>query len=110
MIFDKALSWKLSLIMTIPHIGDIFYHYKYFVQKNSHYVYKVVGLAGNAHDDNYSDRWVVYAPQNVENNNDHLAKFGISCYIRPLEEFVGMVKVEGCTMPRFTKASKTVEF
>jgi hypothetical protein len=94
--------------MTIPQINDIFYHCKYFVQKDSHYIYKVIGLAGNAHADNYSDRWVVYIP--VDDESDHLAEFGITSYIRPLEEFLELVEVEGCKMPRFTKANKTVGF
>jgi hypothetical protein len=95
--------------MIVPQIGDIFYHYKYFTQKDSHYVYRVIGVAGNAHDDNYSDRWVVYVPLRMEDKIDHLTEFDINCYIRPLSEFLEMVTVDGCTMPRFSRASKIVE-
>ena len=86
--------------------GEIYYHYKYFTNQNlelkNHYIYKIIGLAGNASGDNYAQIWVVYEPLQ---KTDHLKEFGVDCYIRPLAEFLETVTVDDCQIPRFTKAN-----
>jgi hypothetical protein len=92
----------------IPQKGETYYHYKYFTapnpeeNQNSYYTYKIIGLAGNAHEDNYSQVWVVYEPLV---KTTHLSEFGIDCYIRPLKEFLEVLEIDNCQMPRFTKTN-----
>jgi hypothetical protein len=90
-----------------PQKNQIFYHYKYFLNSDSAYKYKIIGLAGNANNDKYHEKWVVYEPLD---KSLHLEKFGIDSYIRPLEEFLETVEVDGHKLPRFTLASHKANF
>jgi hypothetical protein len=87
------------------NIGDVFYHYKYFFSLDPHFTYKVTGIAGNASSDKYSEQWVVYEPIY---KSDHLEEHQITCYIRPMIEFLEFVDIDGNKMPRFTRANKTI--
>lgn len=90
-----------------PQTNQIYYHYKYFLETDPSYKYKVIGLAGNAHDDKYFEQWVVYEPLE---KSEHLQEFSIDCYIRPLKEFLEIIEVDGHKLPRFTLASKKSNF
>jgi hypothetical protein len=82
-----------------PQIGQIYYHYKHLTENKLDAVYEIIGIGGNAHGDQYDQKWVIYKP--VENTY-HLSQFEITCYICPLVEFMETVIINGQEIPRFS--------
>ena len=72
-----------------PKVGDFYYHYKHFTQNPNQDVlfhcYKIIGIAGDAHNDNYTTKFVIYKPIS---DMSFLNKNNITCYSRPIEEFL----------------------
>lgn len=90
--------------MTPPIPGDYYYHFKHFTQNPTLdirlHVYKVIGVAGDAHEDQYQNRTVIYEPVFELGN---LEKYQITCCSRPLVEFMEVVSRDGYTGLRFIK-------
>ncbi len=86
-----------------PRPGQYYFHYKHFTQKNNtdplYHSYYIIGIAGDAHNDNYDSRTVIYEPVAP---TEHIQTYELTCYSRPLEEFMEKVILDdGTTHSRF---------
>jgi hypothetical protein len=80
-------------LMKHPEKG-FYYHYKHDPQAEfNHYAYEVLGVA---RDSETSEMSVLYRPLY---DNDHLAP--ADHYVRPIDMFMGEVRVGEMTLPRF---------
>lgn len=85
-----------------PKINQYYFHFKHFIHPSSDpffHSYKVIGIAGDAHNNQYHNKSVIYVPT-FEGNFTKKRK--VTCYSRPLAEFTEIVEAEGGSMPRFS--------
>ena len=87
------------MIAQISQVGQIYYHYKHLTESKLDAVYEIIGIGGNAHKDQYDQKWVIYKPLE---STYHLTQFEITCYIRPLSEFLETVVINEQEIPRFS--------
>ena len=89
---------------SIPQPGQYYFHYKHFTANTDndplYHSYYVIGIAGDAHNDNYDSRAVIYEPAW---STEHIDEYELTCYSRPLGEFMEEVTLDDeTTHPRFT--------